>query len=62
MTLGMKCPFCGSSNVEKIKEWNMPRRGYHVVHYVCRNCGGRFNHYVGRRREFVLRVGFKKRS
>jgi hypothetical protein len=31
-----------------------------VTHYVCRNCGGRFNHYVGRGREFVLRVGFRR--
>ncbi len=56
----MKCPFCGSSNVERVKEWDMPKMGYHVTHYVCRNCGGRFNHYVGRWREFVLRVGFKR--
>ena len=60
MTLGMKCPYCGSFNVEKVKEWDMPRRGYHVVHYVCKDCGDRFNHYVGRRREFILRVGFKR--
>jgi transposase-like protein len=60
MTLGMKCPYCGSSNVEKMKEWNMPRRSYHVVHYVCRGCEGRFNHYVGRGKEFILRVGFKR--
>jgi transposase-like protein len=57
----MKCPYCGSSNVERVKEWDMPKMGYHVTHYVCRNCGGRFNHYVGRWREFVLRVGFKQR-
>jgi transcription elongation factor Elf1 len=56
----MKCPFCGFSNVERVREWDMPKMGYHVAHYICRNCGGRFNHYVGRGREFVLRVGFKR--
>jgi transposase-like protein len=56
----MKCPYCGSSNVERVKEWDMPKMGYHVTHYICRNCGGRFNHYVGRGREFMLRVGFKR--
>jgi len=44
----MKCPYCGSPNVERMKEWDMPKMGYHVVHYVCRSCGGRFNHYVGK--------------
>jgi transposase-like protein len=58
----MKCPYCGSSNVERVREWDMPRRGYHVVHYVCKDCGGRFNHYVGRWREFILRVGFRRRK
>jgi len=43
----MKCPYCGSPNVERMKEWDMPKMGYHVVHYV------------GRGREFVLRVGFR---
>jgi len=43
--------------VERVKEWVMPKKGYHVTHYICRNCGGRFSHYVGRGREFVLRVG-----
>jgi len=57
----MKCPYCGSSNVERVKEWDMPKRGYHVTHCICRNCSGRFNHYVGRRKEFVLRVGFRQR-
>jgi hypothetical protein len=28
----MKCPYCGSSNVERVKEWDMPKMGYHVTH------------------------------
>jgi len=58
----MKCPYCGSSDVERVKEWDMPKMGFHVVHYVCWRCGGRFNHYVGRGREFVLRVGPRRRG
>jgi ribosomal protein L37AE/L43A len=23
----MKCPFCGSPNVKRIKKWDIPRRG-----------------------------------
>jgi len=30
----MKCPYCGSSNVERVKEWDMPKMGYHVTHYM----------------------------
>lgn len=53
----MKCPYCGSVNVELVKSWEMPKMGYKVAHYRCKDCGGLFNHYVGRGREFVLRVG-----
>lgn len=52
----MKCPYCGSENVEAVNSWEMPKRGYKVTRYRCRNCGGLFNHYVGKGREFVLRV------
>ncbi|MCC6021464.1 MAG: hypothetical protein LM577_08920 [Thermoproteaceae archaeon] len=58
----MKCPYCGSPDVEKVRKWDMPRVGYHVVHYACRNCGGRFNHYAGRGREFALGAGLGKRG
>ncbi len=27
----MKCPFCGSSDVERVKEWDVPKMGYHVL-------------------------------
>lgn len=57
---GVKCPHCGSVNVEAVKTWKMPRQGYDVTHYRCKNCGGLFNHYVGRGREFVLRVGVRR--
>jgi hypothetical protein len=36
--------------------------GYRVTRYVCRECGGRFNHYAGRGREFVLRVKPRRRG
>jgi DNA-directed RNA polymerase subunit RPC12/RpoP len=58
----MECPYCGSESVEKVREWDMPRMGYRVTHYACRSCGGRFNHYAGRGREFVLRVKFGRRG
>ncbi|MEL9990572.1 MAG: hypothetical protein QXP98_00505 [Thermoproteus sp.] len=56
----VKCPYCGSENVEAVKTWKMPRQGYDVTHYRCRDCGGLFNHYVGRGKEFVLRVGARR--
>jgi DNA-directed RNA polymerase subunit RPC12/RpoP len=58
----MRCPYCGSTDVVKVKEWDMPKQGYHVTYYVCRSCGGRFNHYVGRGREFTLRVGLRRKG
>ena len=58
----MRCPYCGSENVEAVKSWEMPKRGYKVTHYLCRDCGGLFNHYVGRGREFVLRAGASRQS
>jgi hypothetical protein len=58
----VKCPFCSSPNVEKVREWDMPKKGYHVTRYVCGGCGGHFNHYVGGGREFVLRVFVKRRK
>ena len=57
----MQCPSCRSSDVEKVKEWIMPKKRYHVAHCVCRNCGYRFNHYAGRGKEFVLRMGASTR-
>jgi hypothetical protein len=42
--------------MKRVKEWDMPKMGYHAAHYVCRSCGGKFNHYVGRGKEFTLRV------
>ena len=57
----VECPSC-SSPMEKVREWDMPKKGYRVMHYVCRDCGGRFNRYVGRGREFVLRVSVKRRK
>ncbi|MGK0549923.1 MAG: hypothetical protein ABWU84_09895 [Pyrobaculum sp.] len=53
----MKCPYCGSEKVEPVKSWEMPKMGYKVTHYRCKNCGGLFNHYAGKGKEFVLRVG-----
>jgi len=57
----VKCPYCGSEDVEAVKSWEMPKMGYRVTHYRCRHCGGLFNHYVGRGREFMLRVGPRAR-
>ncbi|AFA38530.1 hypothetical protein Pogu_0503 [Pyrobaculum oguniense TE7] len=58
----MKCPYCGSEDVEAVKSWEMPKRGYKVTRYRCRSCGGQFNHYVGRGKEFVLRPGASRKS
>ncbi|MEM0463056.1 MAG: hypothetical protein QXO02_05765 [Thermofilaceae archaeon] len=58
----MKCTYCGSESVEAVKSWEMPKRGYQVTRYRCRNCGGLFNHYVGRGKEFVLRPGASRQS
>ncbi|MEM0462926.1 MAG: hypothetical protein QW680_13555 [Pyrobaculum sp.] len=56
----MKCPYCGSENVEAVKSWEMPKKGYMVTHYRCKNCGGRFNYYVGKGKRFVLRTRLKR--
>jgi DNA-directed RNA polymerase subunit RPC12/RpoP len=39
----LRCPYCGSTDVVKVKEWDMPKQGYHVTRYVCRSCGNAFN-------------------
>ncbi|WP_054844410.1 hypothetical protein [Vulcanisaeta souniana] len=53
----MKCPYCGSDDVEVVKTWKM--RNYTVTHYKCRACGGTFNHYsdASTGKEFILRSG-----
>jgi DNA-directed RNA polymerase subunit RPC12/RpoP len=58
----IKCPYCGSAVIEAVKSWDMPKMGYHVTHYRCKTCGGLFNHYAGKGREFVLRVGPRKKA
>jgi len=56
----MKCPFCGSENVYIVKKWKMPKIGYDVTQYKCNVCGGLFNHYKGKGRDFVLRNVLQK--
>lgn len=36
----MKCPYCGSENVEAVKSWEMPKMGYKVTHYRCKTAVG----------------------
>ncbi|MGP6220150.1 hypothetical protein [Caldiplasma sukawensis] len=48
----MKCPVCGSENVEEIKNWGF--NSYLVKRMSCNECGARFNHYSGENKEYTI--------
>jgi hypothetical protein len=62
----VKCPFCGfEGGFEELKSWKF--LFYDVKLLQCSKCRRKFNHYFGvsprgKRSEFVIRVGWRRRK
>ncbi len=52
----LKCPYCGA-DAKKVKECYIVEKGRRVEYYVCKSCGSRLMHIIGRGKETIVKMG-----